>query len=433
MGQGAHTNPGSIQEGESQSPKSTQLVSLVETAVTQAAMFAAIVAGTVGLLYVIGGTVMWLRFDRADLPADRAVALVPKTDLLVLGLRVMVLPALASAALLLTLGSIWRGRQANLQRLRKEKREHERRLKEPSNEGEELRERVDRLDEEIRRTDVPPVMDHLPTPRGNPVRFALLAGLALLVGLVVPFSVGALAWPVALVGLLWYWLRLTSEQRAAGATGLPVWRLSLAAALAASIITVARQTDPPVDLVSVRAEIVNPPGLLKGVLGDAPVRREQGRRLVAVSGILVSVSDDTLNIGNAEKRVIASIPRTRVTSLMIGPPLDQRAPPRSLLSRLISGDAWAVTPLEMWCVNVKYNWGHIWDACEAHPVLVSDGTLSISDDRVRGLSVKCPPEADRECRGFVILVTHRLGANPLGPEGAPCAVVFRRIRLRAQP
>src|SRR4051794_41965560 len=72
-----------------------------EDLVSRFGMFAGAVAGTVGLIYVVGGAVMWLRFWRSDVPADQALALVPRTDLLVVGMRVLILPALAAGGLFL--------------------------------------------------------------------------------------------------------------------------------------------------------------------------------------------------------------------------------------------------------------------------------------------------------------------------------------------
>src|SRR3954471_7128259 len=60
-------------------------------------------AGSVALMYVVGGAVMWIRFRRAGLPADQAVALVPRNDLMVVGLRVLVLPALLAGGVFLGL------------------------------------------------------------------------------------------------------------------------------------------------------------------------------------------------------------------------------------------------------------------------------------------------------------------------------------------
>src|SRR5262249_55038773 len=60
---------------------------------------AAAVAACGGFVYLIGGLVMWLRFREADLPADQAVALMSKEQLLVVGLRLMVLPAAVTGVL----------------------------------------------------------------------------------------------------------------------------------------------------------------------------------------------------------------------------------------------------------------------------------------------------------------------------------------------
>src|SRR3954447_25387928 len=75
------------------------------------------IGGLLGLVYVIGGAVMWLRFDKAGFPADQAVALIPKADLLVVGLRVLVIPALGAAIILVGLASIRLGRQRRYNRL----------------------------------------------------------------------------------------------------------------------------------------------------------------------------------------------------------------------------------------------------------------------------------------------------------------------------
>ena len=56
-------------------------------------------AGTTAIVYVIGGMVMWLRFRKAGLPADQAVAVMERQQLLVIGLRLMVLPAVLTGAL----------------------------------------------------------------------------------------------------------------------------------------------------------------------------------------------------------------------------------------------------------------------------------------------------------------------------------------------
>jgi hypothetical protein len=55
---------------------------------------------------------MWLRFRNVGLPSDSAVAQVPRSDLLVVGLRVMILPALAAGALLAGIALLRERRQA---------------------------------------------------------------------------------------------------------------------------------------------------------------------------------------------------------------------------------------------------------------------------------------------------------------------------------
>jgi hypothetical protein len=61
-----------LEKLRSRTPRpSARLITSLETGLA--------LAGTVGLVYVIGGAVMWLRFRQAGLPADQAVALLPKT------------------------------------------------------------------------------------------------------------------------------------------------------------------------------------------------------------------------------------------------------------------------------------------------------------------------------------------------------------------
>jgi hypothetical protein len=58
-------------------------------------------AGLIALTTFVGGAMLWLRFDGLDLPADRAVSLLPKELLLVVGAQALVVPiALGLGALL---------------------------------------------------------------------------------------------------------------------------------------------------------------------------------------------------------------------------------------------------------------------------------------------------------------------------------------------
>lgn len=68
---------------------------------TMAIQIAGAAAGITALTTLVGGAMLWLRFDALQLPADRAVALLPRELLLVLGAQAMVLPlALGLGALL---------------------------------------------------------------------------------------------------------------------------------------------------------------------------------------------------------------------------------------------------------------------------------------------------------------------------------------------
>jgi hypothetical protein len=46
--------------------------------------------GVVGFVAVVGGIVVWLRFDALNLPADAVVASIPRTDLVVIGLATLI-------------------------------------------------------------------------------------------------------------------------------------------------------------------------------------------------------------------------------------------------------------------------------------------------------------------------------------------------------
>jgi uncharacterized membrane protein YgcG len=419
------------------------LAGVVENTIAQAAAFTAMLAGTVGLLYVIGGTVLWLRFHEANLPADRAVALVPKNDLLVLGLRVMVIPALASGALLLALGSAWGAREAKLERLVRKKEDHERRLatiqaertggppapgehaQEESGDvvedADSIRKRVDELEGEILRGSEPvAARERLPQPSTNPLLFGACLVIAIAVALVVPFSIGSLAWPLVLVALLAYWSHLRPASPDPEGSRFPIWRLALAVMLGAAVISVARQTDRPVELLSIRAELVDPSALVRSTFAVDNKPTPNGKSFVDVSGILVAATDREIDIGDPINRVIASLPRSGITSMTIGPPLDQRAPPASLLSRLLGNSAWAVTPLELWCTNLRYGWNRLGDACRGDPSLHADDLLRIEDDRIGGIEVSCPLQADNGCRGFISVSTKEAGSDATGePKRLP--------------
>jgi len=303
----------------------------LEAVLLRIGTLAGAVAGTVGFLYAVGGAVMWLRFSRAQLPADQALALVPRTDLLVIGMRVLILPALAAAALFVLLarrkcGSARAGSIG---------------------------------------------------PRALAVVVVTVLGLVL----VVPAAPGSYAWPLAALGLWYVWVRglATASGR------LPrelVWRAAVAAMLAAAGVSIARQLDHPVKLPSATLTLAG--------AGE-------------VTGVLVASGPDEVVVGLPEERRLASYRRSKVEAIAIGEALDRRAPARSLLSRVLGGEAWAATPLEVWCGGERYSWIDVGDLCRTQPEVV-DGGSEYDEDKLR-VSVECPGRADDGCSGFLTVTT----------------------------
>jgi hypothetical protein len=321
-------------------------------------------AGTVGLVYVIGGAVMWLRFRHAHLPADQAVALLPKTDLLVAGLRVMILPALLSAAFLVAL-ACWQNA------------------------------RVDRIEKRLGR---PTEGEHrlLPQPgsRRRRVVIAASAAMALVFALILPFSPGAFVWPLVLLAIVVYWQRLWSSSHEEGESRPKPSLLHIAAVavIASVLVSIARQVDPMTQLPSVAVTL-------------APDAR--GSRPTTVTGVLVTATNDIVAVGDPRARSISTYPRDRVTAISVQPPLAPQTPPRSLVSKLMFHDAWAWTPLKVWCGGDGYGWTRLGSACQARPRAMA-GSLKIVDDSVQDLQIECPPQAVTPCRGFVFIKTTAL-------------------------
>jgi hypothetical protein len=46
--------------------------------------------GVIGFVTVVGGAIMWIRFDKAGIPADKAVAVIPRSELVVVGLYTLI-------------------------------------------------------------------------------------------------------------------------------------------------------------------------------------------------------------------------------------------------------------------------------------------------------------------------------------------------------
>lgn len=86
---------------------------IVDRRVTIALQLLGALTGFAALATLSGGAVLWIRFDALHLPADQAIALLPKQLLLIVGLHVLVLPvAIATAAAVLLVLLLQRGSRA---------------------------------------------------------------------------------------------------------------------------------------------------------------------------------------------------------------------------------------------------------------------------------------------------------------------------------
>ena len=377
-----------------------EMLDRVQSAVTRIGAAAGAAAATVVFVAVVGGAVMWLRFRNAQLPADQAVALVPRADLVVVGLRLMVLPVAAagllSAAFMRWLRP-WSLELVELERreqeLRHELADHEQRPPDDDDELEAWRSRRIVLIEQLAGIEVECGQSHgiaRPLARlagSSPWPVRLIGGLVVvaLVGCV-PFTPGAFVWPVAAAALLRYHhcLCRACARRNGGRApaALPRLRLAAAAMIAAAAVSVARQLDPPVQLPSVHVEALG---------GD-------------LDGTLVTANDRVVVLAPTGSRSLHVFARKHVRTLVIGPPADRRAPRPSLLSHVLGGGAWAATPLDVWCGGEHYPWWKLGDACRTQPSVepgmrVQEGALLVP--------VRCPARARDGCSGFVAATTVR--------------------------
>ena len=372
-------------------------------------------AGTATVVYVIGGIVMWLRFRKAGLPADQAVALMERQQLLVIGLRLMVLPAALTGAL------------AWLVMHRRSRRSV-----------------------------------GLPKRARTTLKTAL-AILALAFALMLPFSFASATWVLAAVLVLGY---LRYERRPAGveptrersrpdehprraperdAAGgriavararlaaasewwrerlarlrplLPLQRreLRVASPLVATVLVVAvaavvslgRQFDQPVQLL------------------DSTVRLQD--RGQAINGVWISSDSDEVFVGVGDE--IKAIPRSTVRDVTLGPPRE-RAPSPSILSRALGGNRYAITPFDWWCNGERYSWGEVGDLCRTQIEVVHAPGQPVQRPDLAGdavpVKLHCPEIAKRPCRGFLRLSSRN--RYRLGPAALPKPVTFRsRVR-----
>lgn len=357
----------------------------VESAVTRIGAIAGAVAALVAFVYVIGGAVMWLRFRNVGLPADYAVAQVPRSDLLVVGLRVMILPALAAGALLAGI-ALLRERQRAAQRTRLETLEAElaELPREPASDA-----RRAQLEAEIAK-DVAD-LSSAPGRRRATLALALLGALFVVLVLVLPITPGAIPW-LGAVALAGYGIWATQFGHAP--RKVSVWVLVASAIACSGFISVARQFDHPIQLLGA------------GVQVSEDVR---------VTGVLVASTREEVTLGFPLTGVIKIYQRKDVMDINIGPALDRQAPARSLLSYVIARhDPWAITPFELWCGGERYGWTEIPKLCRTRPHVLRR-TLILADGKIR-VAFTCPSHARPACSGWVSVRT--LSRIPLATQDA---------------
>jgi hypothetical protein len=238
---------------------------------------ATIAAGSAVFLYVIGGAVLWLRFDQADVPATRAVALSPGSRLIVASMTGIVAPTVLMLAIATVLLAFMTGA-------------HRR-----------VGERADREED---------AADPLNARVSTKLVWALLGLLLVILGLLfVPPIAGQIAsflFIAAWAGYLFWTViarnrrerELRKRDRYASAP-LPVGRIAGAFLLALSGALLAIQTDGPSRLEPVQIRL------------DRSVSR----------GSFIAQTGDAVYIG--QRGVILGIPNDRVELIRIGSPSPQ--------------------------------------------------------------------------------------------------------------
>ncbi|MBJ7332001.1 MAG: hypothetical protein JHC95_19040 [Solirubrobacteraceae bacterium] len=332
---------------------------------------AAAVGASLGFVYFVGAAVMWLRFRQAGLPPDQAVALMGRQDLLVIGVRLMVLPALFAGGFAWVL-TRWSLRDRPPQRLL-----------------------------------------HRPDSAWKALA-GVAAGLVVLAFvLLLPLSFASATWIAggALIVGAWRW-QVHEGRRPRRLGGRPPsrWAMVAAAMLAAGVVSLGRQLDQPVQLLSTAVNIEG---------ADTPVE-----------GVYVSASGDSVFVGRPADGTIIAVPRGKVTAVTVGPP-ETRSPSPSLLSRAIDvvdsgSDDFAITPFEWWCNGQRYRWGELGDLCQTQ-LEILDRSFGL-DAKYAPVKVRCPPQAEDGCRGYLQMKTVK--RYRLGRAALPRPVTLRPVALR---
>ncbi len=321
---------------------------------TRIGAVAAALAGLVIVVHLLGGVVMWLRFRKAGLPADQAVALMTREQMLAIGLRLIVLPVIIAGGVALTL--VW----AQAQRVR-----------------------GGRWERALRPLQITAAV----------VTLALIAGL--------PGSWASFTWLALLLVILYWWRGFGVAPRAADPSS---WRLAVVAVLAAALISLGRQVDEPVQLLSVTLAVDKQPQ--------------------PVQGVFVSADSTAVYVGDTTTKALRAFRRDDVRSIELGPPIE-RAPNRSLLSWAFWSTRWAITPLRWWCNGQEYDWRHVGELCRTQPRVVADQRRAL-DIGWLPVRISCPASADDGCDGYMRLRTAATYGKALGPAALPQQVWFPR-------
>ena len=352
-------------------------------------------AGLIAFVYLLGGAVMWLRFHTADLPPDESVAAMSREMLLTVGLRVIVLPAMVAGGLAIALVAASRASDKNGF---------------PEEQFKALNERVRARVTKLRKTKEPaepePAKAKVASrPQSRRVKRTWWIGVAIVLALVLvlPFSAGGLVW-LTVVFVIIYWGRGFGFE-ARPSSEVSQVRLAMVVISVAAIISLGRQFDDPVQLLEARVEF--------------PAAAKQ----LPIDGVLVSEDESVVYIGDREDGLVRSVKRADVAKLTMGPPIEY-APIPSIMSRVVGGGRWSVTPVGLWCDGIRYGWLHLGDRCQGspHPVL-KPGQQTFFVARVAGgdepgvinIWVRCPEEAPHNCKGYARLATVKeYGAPALG-------------------
>ena len=137
----------------------------------------------------------------------------------------------------------------------------------------------------------------------------------------------------------------------------------------------------------------------------------------------MSEDDSVVYIGDREDGLVRSVKRADVAKLTMGPPIEY-APIPSIMSRIVGGGRWSVTPVGLWCDGIRYGWLHLRDRCQGSPrPVLKPGQQAFFVTRVTGgedpgvinIWVRCPEEAPHNCKGYARLSTVKeYGAPALG-------------------